>query len=128
VAVGEAPDEYLQKNVGLAEDLEASGRLQVVTARSNGKMFGYLMAIISPSLDNPERTSSMHTTFFASKAAPGLGLRLQRKSIELLRERGVDDVYFREGDRGDGPRMAPLYKRLGAVPFGKLHKLELTET
>lgn len=125
IQVGEAPDDYLGKNIPLMSVLDQMGAMQITTARCNGRMFGYLMAVISPSLESPDVTSAMHTVFFASPEFPGLGMKLQRKSVEGLRERGVGEVFFRAGTRGSGPRLGTLYRRMGAEPFGDLYKLEL---
>ena len=127
VQVGEAPDAYMGKNIELLRVLDQLGAMQITTARSNGRMFGYLMAIISPSLESADTTSAMHTTFFASSDVRGLGIKLQRASIEALRERGVDELYLRAGPRGSGPKMGALYRRLGAHDDGQLFKLNLVE-
>ena len=124
VQVGEAPDAYLGKNLALMRVLEEIGAMQITTARSNGRMFGYLMAIISPSLESPEVTTGVHTTFFADRSVPGLGMKLQRASIAALRARGVDEIVLRAGPRGSGPKMGALYRRLGAVDYGQLFILE----
>lgn len=125
VQVGESPANYVKKNVQLMRKLDELGWMQITTARSNGRMFGYLMAVLSPSLESEDRTSAIHTTFFASKEFRGLGMKLQRASIESLRAKGVDEVFFRSGVRGDGPRMSSLYRRIGAEEFGELFKLDL---
>lgn len=123
--VGEAPDNFWNKNVILMSALDQMGAMQITTARSNGRMFGYLMAIISPSLESPGITSAMHTIFYASKDFPGLGMKLQRASTEGLRGKGVGELFLRAGVRGSGPKMGALYRRLGAEDFGQLFKLEL---
>lgn len=125
IQVGEAPDAYVDKNLDVMRELDRLGAMQITTARCNGRMFGYLMAIIGPSLELPGQSSALHTTFFASKDAPGLGMKLQRASIEALRSRGVSEVVFREGVRGDGHRMGALYRRLGAERAGELYQLGL---
>jgi hypothetical protein len=125
VDVGEAPGNFSRKNLALMRKLEISGNLQVVTARSNGRMFGYLMTVISPSLESPDITTAIHTTFYASPDAPGLGLKLQRAALGYLRGRGVDEVFYRSGPRGSGPRMGALYRRLGAVDDGQMFRLSL---
>jgi hypothetical protein len=123
VEVGEAPDAYSTKNLPLMRVLEKLGGLQVVTARCNGRVFGYLMSLIGPSLEREDIKVAMHTTFFASPDFPGLGLKLQRASIRMLKERGVSEVLLRAGPRGSGPRMSALYRRCGAVPDGELFKI-----
>jgi hypothetical protein len=124
---GQGVEDYSRKNLPLLRVIEELGFMQITTARSNGRMFGYLLAVLSPSLDAPDLLSAMHLPFFVSKDTPGLGMKLQRASIEGLRARGVDEVFFRAGTRGDGPRLGAIYKRLGAVDFGQLFKLDLVE-
>ena len=119
------PNDYLKKNVPLLRKLDGLGCLQLITARSNGRIFGYLLSVITPSLDDPNITSAAQTTFFASKEFPGLGLKMQRESIARVRERGVNEVQFRAGVRGDGPHMDALYRRVGAKEFGQLFQLNL---
>lgn len=123
--VGESPDAFSKKNLDLMRRLDGLGNMQIVTARSNGRMFGYLMTVLSPSLESPDLRSAIHTTFFASPDVPGLGLKLQRHALAALRERGLDEVWWRAGPRGDGPRMGTLYRRLGASPDGEIYRLDL---
>ncbi|WP_254066582.1 GNAT family N-acetyltransferase [Acidisoma sp. S159] len=125
IMVGEPPDAIAMKNIPLLQKLEDVGILHITTARQNGRMFGYLVAITAPSLQSDDRTEALHTSFFTSPNAPGLGLKLQRASIAHLREQGVDDVFFRAGTRGAGPRMGALYRRLGAEEFGQIYSLNL---
>lgn len=126
--VGEAPDQWKRKNIPLMREIYAAGRMQITTARCNGRMFGYVNAIIYPSLEFRTRISAVHTTHYASPEFPGLGLKLQRASIAALRARGVEEVFFHEGIRGDGPRTGVIYKRLGAQEFGKFHRLQFGES
>jgi len=125
VQTEQSPDDYLHKNVPLLEALDDAGALQVMTGRSNGRLFGYLMTVIGPSLDARERLVGLHTIFFASPDIRGLGMKLQRAALEALRERGMDEVQMRAGHRGSGPRLGTFYRRLGAEPFGSLYRLEL---
>jgi hypothetical protein len=127
VLVGETPDAFAEKNLPLMRVLDEIGAMQITTARCNGRMFGYLMTIISPSLESPDITSAINTTFYASPDFPGLGMKLQRASIAALRARGVDELLLRAGTRGDGPRMGVMYRRLGAQKCGDLYLLGLRE-
>ena len=127
IQIGEPLDTWKTKNFPLMKTLEGLGVLHVTTARSNGKMFGYLVSITAPSLESLTAVEASHTSFYTSASTPGLGLRLQRASVDFLREKGVDSVQFRAGHRGAGPRTGVLYKRLGAEPFGELYRLNLKE-
>jgi len=123
VAVGEAPSAHGAKHWDLMGEIAARGDMQIVTARSNGRMFGYLMTILSPSLEDPGRRSAIQTTFFGDEAVPGIGTRLQRFALAKLKARGIDEVFFRAGPRGSGPKMGALYRRLGAEPDGGIYRL-----
>lgn len=125
VAVGEHPDNWLHKNLALMEKLGELGFLQMMVARSNGRPFGYLMTLLSPSLEEPGRKVAEHRTFFADKEIPGLGLKLQRAALKALKEKGVNEVFARTGVRGDGDRTDVLYRRLGAQDFGRMYRMEL---
>lgn len=123
--VGEPEGSWEGKNIPFLREIASVGRLQVITARSNGRMFGYLMSELTPSRENASRLSAVETTFFVSPDMPGLGMRLQRETLRALRGRGVSEVWFREGDRASGPRLGALYRRFGAAPAGALFRLEL---
>ena len=127
VTIGEAPDEWTRKNIPLMRNLYELGAMQIMTARSNGRMFGYLMTILSPSLAFDGVLSGSNTTFYASPEFPGLGLKLQRAALRSLRDRGVGEVFFEAGKRGDGPRLGTMYRRLGAVPHGEVFRMSLAE-
>ena len=123
VEVDESPLDHWGKNWDLMERCAEAGDLHIVTARSNGRMFGYLMTIIAPSMEQAGRRSAIQTAFFADRCAPGTGLKLQRFAIERLKAHGADEVFFRAGPRGSGPKMGHLYQRLGAQPDGGLYRL-----
>lgn len=125
VEVGEAPDDAGTKNIPLLEALDDLGALQVMTARANGRMFGYLVTVLSPTIEHTTRMSSVHTFFYASPDAPGLGMKLQRSALAALKSRGINELFLRAGPRGSGPRMGTIYRRLGAQPDGELYRLNI---
>lgn len=121
----QSPEDHASKNIQLLSTLDDLGVLQCLTARSNGRMFGYLMSVIAPSLDSPDVTVAEHTIFFASPDIRGLGMKLQHAALDALRARGVTEVIMRAGHRGSGPRLGAFYRRLGAEGFGQLYKLQI---
>lgn len=125
VTVGESPDNWQNKDLPLMKMMYDTGYMQITTARANGRMFGYVMVVINPSLEMRGKFSGLHNTFCVSKDMPGIGVKLQRASIAALRARGAKEAVFFEGTRGDGPRLGALYRRLGAQESGKLYSLEL---
>jgi GNAT superfamily N-acetyltransferase len=125
VEAGEAPDYPDALNVPLMEILDDGGMLQTMTARMNGRMFGYLMTIIEPTLEDREMLQGWHSIFYASPDMPGIGMRLQRAAADALRERGVKQIIMRAGHRASGPRLGAFYRRLGAEDIGSLYRLEI---
>jgi hypothetical protein len=125
VEVGEPPDNAGTKNIPLLEALDDRGALQVMTARCNGRMVGYLVSLLSPTIEFRNVTSSVHTFFFADPSFRGLGMRLQRAALAALKAKGVGELFMRAGPRGSGPRLGTMFKRLGAEPDGELFRLKM---
>jgi hypothetical protein len=122
-SVGESPTSFQEKNIPFLRAIEANGGLQIAVAKSNGRMFGYLMSVVGPSLEAPGRKSATQTAFFASNEFPGLGLKLERFAVSEARKTGVSEILLRAGTRGDGERLGILYRRLGAEKDGELYRL-----
>jgi hypothetical protein len=101
---GQDPDGAMMKNIPLGRRLANTGVLTVMTARANGRMFGYLLVLMSPTLDEADVMTAHLMLPFASPDMPGVGRRLRQATIEMLRARGVTQVFARAGVRGDGPR------------------------
>ena len=125
VEVGEAPDNWLNKNIPMMRKLHELGMAQFMIGRSNGKAFGYLVSFLSPSLEAMDRMTAHHSLFYAAPECPGLGLKLQRTAIAALKVKGVKEVFMRAGIRGSGDRLGSIYKRIGAQNFGEMFRLEL---
>lgn len=126
VQVGEAPGDWQGKNLSLMRRLYDLDAMQIMTARCNGRMFGYLMTLITPSLVSEKIKSAANTTFYASPEFPGLGLKLQRAAVAALKKRGIDELFLQAGVRGSGERTAAIYRRLGAEDNGRFFRLQLT--
>jgi GNAT superfamily N-acetyltransferase len=126
-AVGEPEDRWRRKNWPLFQRLEDINAGDIVTARLNGRMLGYLIHVVAPSMEDADVLTATQLPFFVSPDAKGLqlGWRLQQAALNAARARGVGEVYQRAGVRGDGPRLGALYRRMGAQEFGMLYKLDL---
>lgn len=125
VLVGESPDNWKNKNIPLMRKMYDANAMQIVTARSNGRMFGYLATIIGPSLVSEGMITASSATFYADPSFPGLGMKLQRASLAKLKAKGVKEVFYEAGHRGSGPRLGAMYRRLGAVEHGQAYRLPL---
>lgn len=113
------------KDWALMAKAYAEGRLQIVNAKVNGKVVGYLLTLVSPSVEQAGKLTAVDLAFYASPHWTGAGRAMERESIRILRERGVSELIMRAGIRADGPRLGALYRRLGAEPFGQLYRLGL---
>ncbi len=127
VQLGEPADGYLRRNWELMQRMDRGGGMQVVTARCNGRMVGYYVCYIAPATDDVSLITATHISIFVSKDFTGLGTRLQRASIEMLREAGVGEICFRAGVMADGARMGAIYRRAGAEHIGQMYRLPLKE-
>ncbi len=126
IATGQDVDDYKLKNEPMLRLLGQNGFMQVITARSNGRMFGYLMTVMGPSLDAEGRVEALHLPVFVSKDCPGnLGMKLHRAAVEALRTKGVAEAFGRTGVRGSGPRLDILYRRQGYEELGMMYRLDL---
>ena len=122
---GQGLDDWQKKNIQLGRQMDTAGAIQIITARCNGRMFGYLVSVIGPSLDDPAAVVAQQMPIFADPGCPGLGMKLARESIAALQAKGVTEVLGRAGLRGSGPRLGTMYRRLGFEDAGHLFRLEL---
>ena len=125
VATGQSIGDYAKKNLPLLRALEKVNGLQVMTARCNGRLAGYLLTVVSPTLDEENIHIADHTTVFADPDFPGIGMKLQRAADAALTARGVVYALGRAGTRGSGPRLGTMFQRLGYEDFGHLYRRDL---
>ena len=127
VQIGEDPENWRNKNIPLLRTMFEMGAMQITTARSNGRMFGYLMTLMTPSLATAGMTSAVNTAFFADPSCAGLGLKLQRAALSSFRDQGVGEVLWETNTVGGGNRIGSIYRRLGAEEKGSVFRLKLRE-
>ena len=122
VMLGEFPDAWQQMNWPLMHRLDANGALHVYTARSNGRLFGYLMSAIGEAFHACDQLEAEQVSFYADPSWPGLGRKLQHAACDDLRERGVTRVMMFQPDE---TRVGLVYRRLGARQTGQRWVKEL---
>jgi GNAT superfamily N-acetyltransferase len=122
VLLGEAPEAYRQMNIPLLARIEAIGNLHIMTARSNGRMFGYSVMACGEAFHSLTDTEADQVSFYADPSWPGLGRKLQQAAIEDLRAKGITRVLMFQPDE---TRVGAVYRRLGAKQTGQRFVLEL---
>lgn len=127
VIADQLPDHHMRMDMDRYREIADRGDLITLVARSNGRIFGYLLTIISPSLFKRGVVSGISTVFYAADGFPRLGSRLQAQTVEILKERGVDEAFGRTGTHESGPKLASIWKRMGAEPIGDVYHLKLSE-
>lgn len=122
---GEA--EPFDPDVDLARALEAEGRLVAIAARCPALgMLGYLVSLVTPSLERRGHLDAHQNIFFVTKGLRGrLGIQLHAAMRAELKRLGVHKLIMRAGVRGSGPKQAALFERLGATHIGGLYSLSL---
>lgn len=125
--VGEHPEAFPHKSIPLYQSLDEAGNLQMTVARQNGRIFGYLMTVESPSFEREGERIGAHTLRYASPAFPGLGLKLQRFADANAKKRALAETFARAGTRGAADRTAVIFDRCGYAEDGTMHRLNLRE-
>jgi hypothetical protein len=121
-SLGQEPMGYQAHNIPLLRLMDQMGALHITTARSNGRMFAYLMATVGPSLDCPDLVAR-EAHAYADRRVPGLGMRLHRESRAALKARGVAEIFYQAGEAM--PRMAAIYRRLGAQAHSQQYRVRI---
>ena len=124
LATDQGIEDFREKNIPLFMQLQTLGILRTHSARANGKVVGYLLTVISPSLESPHSRIAEHSSFFINPVWVGAGAKLLRFAESNLRSEGITEFQARAGIRGSGPRMGKLYSRLGYADFGQLYRKE----
>ena len=122
VMLGEEPEAWRNMNLSLLARIERMGNLHIFTARSNGRMFGYIVSAIGEAFHSLDQSEADQVSFFADPSWPGLGRKLQHAACQDLRRRGVNRVLMFQPD---STRVGLLYRRLGAKETGQRYVLEL---
>lgn len=123
--VGPREGAILNPNIPMALSLERAGLVQILTARHGLKMVGYLVMLISPSLEDAALVSGIQNTFYVSPEFRGIGPRMESTALQMLAGRGIKEAVFKAGIRGDGPRLGAMFERLGAREAGRLYTMTL---
>lgn len=123
--VGKFQDLDYDPDFERAATFDRLGRLQVMTARAGRKMIGYLLFIIDQHPESKHVLIGVQNTFFVTKSFRGIGLRLHAEALRALKSRGVEILSMSAGVRGSGPKLAALYKRLGAIEERRVYSLRI---
>lgn len=102
----------MKPNVPVYEALERAGELDILVARSEGRMVGYILSVIRPHLHYADVLCGFEDAYFLSRPhRKGLaGVRLFQAWEKRMRARGCQKWFLMTKPFLD---MGPILKRLG---------------
>ena len=89
------------------------GWLLTWAAMQEGVMVGYLTAFLRTDLYSSEQTAAIDTVYVVPEHRRGIGLRLIKHAVPLLRERGAKRI---ETATSTDDRVKRVYQRAGFIP------------
>ena len=102
----------LRPDVATYRALDASGCLQIVVARENGRMIGYVLSVIRPHLHYADILCGYEDAYFLKKSHRKgfVGVKLLREAVEQMRRAGVRKAFFMTKIAHD---MGLIFERMG---------------
>jgi Acetyltransferase (GNAT) family len=109
----------LDLNVEDCAYMNKNGLLFLLAARKEDKLVGYFTCTIGRSLMSRNVICATQAPYFVteSERSSGLGLRLYREAIRLLREQGVHILFPHHWLKGGGEKLGEFFVHLGARPI-----------
>jgi hypothetical protein len=101
-----------------AQRLEDVGLMSCVGARAEGKLVGYLIWFVTPSLESAGRDIATLGPFFVLPEWKGVGLKLWKRGLALLEKAGAEVAHVHVS--AFGPRQEEtrrFFELQGAKPY-----------
>jgi L-amino acid N-acyltransferase YncA len=104
----------MRPDVATYRKLEAMGCLQIVVARDDGRMIGYVLSVIRPHMHYADVLCGYEDAYFLTKAHRRgmVGVKLLREAVEQMRRVGVRRVFFMTKVAHD---MSLIFERMGFI-------------
>jgi L-amino acid N-acyltransferase YncA len=102
----------MRPDIATYRALEARGQLQIVVARDDGRMIGYILSVIRPHLHYADVLTGYEDAYFLTKPhRRGMtGVNLIREAVRHMKAAGVRKVFFMTKAALD---MGRIFERLG---------------
>lgn len=86
----------MRPDVEAYQALERAGMLQIVVAREDGRMIGYVLSVIRAHLHYADVLCGFEDAYFLTKAHRKgfVGVKLLREAVEQMRRAGVRKAFF----------------------------------
>jgi hypothetical protein len=110
--------------------IEQQRRLILTTARVNGAIGAYLAWIVDVDLESKGHTVYRQGPFYSSKRFTkySLGVRLLRKSLELIRHNSLEavEIELHHPPVGRGAKLRGVFTALGAIEVAVHYRLRVS--
>ena len=99
-------------------DMHQRGIMRVIGARLDGKLVGYFTWNVLPDIESWGTPMAMQGAWYVDPKAKafGVGHKMFKTSIELLRKLGVQYVFPHHRLQGRGKDIGKYFERMGAKP------------
>jgi L-amino acid N-acyltransferase YncA len=102
----------MRPDVATYQALDAAGRLQIVVARDDGRMVGYVLSVIRPHLHYADVLCGYEDAYFLtqSRRRGMVGVKLLREAVRYMQSVGVQKAFFMTKV---SLNMGPIFERMG---------------
>jgi hypothetical protein len=106
----------LDLDVDSCAAMDKAGNMLLLAARKEGKLVGYGIFLLSNSLMSKKVQCATQAPYFvkADERKNGIGLKIYRNAIEILRNRGVKQLFPHHWLKGGGEKLGEFFVHLGA--------------
>jgi hypothetical protein len=101
------------------------GIFQVLTARVDGRMIGYLSWLIDFDLESKGTLVVNQAAWYVEPGHPIVGVRMLDRALSEFNKAGVEFVYLHHTNNGRGSNLKRLFERKGAELSGFTYRLEM---
>lgn len=107
--------------------MDKTGTMLILAARKEGKLVGYGIFLINHSLMSKDVLCATQAPYFVTvdERKTGIGLKIYRYAIQVLRSRGVHQLFPHHWLKGGGEKLGEFFVHLGAVPIQHEYSLWL---
>lgn len=114
-----------QLDSGLMLAVDQAGMLKIISARSEGKLVGYIIWTVQPDIESAGLIIAMMGPWFALPGYFGVANTLFDMSLKLLESCGVKYAYPHHRLNGRGNKLGKYFQRKGAVEIQRTFSLKI---
>jgi hypothetical protein len=107
------------------KSLNRLGTFQVLTARIDGRMIGYLTWFVDFDIESKGTLIVNQAAWYVEPGHPIVGVKMFDRAIQEFRRIGVKFAYLHHTNRGRGASLGRFFNKRGAEPLGYTYILKV---